>query len=262
MEVTVPAAELTTLLLASLRAAAWLVLAPPFSSRAVPATVKALLSVAIALPLVGSLASTGAVITGTADLVTAATVQVVVGAGLGFACQVLFAAVQAAGDLLDVVGGFALGAIYDPLMGANAAVMGRIYQTTALALLFATNGHLVVIKGFLRTYELLPLDATADVGAFTATLGSAIVAGVGQFLLATLQIAGPLLGALFLADVALGLLTRIAPALNPFQIGFPMKIMLTLLLVGAGVSVLPDVVRDLATLMAATVTGIAGAGGG
>lgn len=260
MQVTVPAAELTALLLASLRAAAWLVLAPPFSSRAVPATVKALLSVAIALPLVGPLAQQ-AVLTGTADLVTAATVQVAVGAGLGFACQLLFAAVQAAGDLLDVVGGFALGAIYDPLMGASSAVLGRVYQTTALALLFVTNGHLVVLKGFLRTYELLPLDATADVGEVTAALGSTLLSAMGQFMLAVLQIAGPLLGALFLADVALGLLTRIAPALNPFSIGFPLKILLTLLLVGAGISVLPDVVRDLASLMAAAVTGTAAAGG-
>jgi flagellar biosynthesis protein FliR len=259
MDVTVPAAELMALLLASVRAAAWLVLAPPFSSRAVPATVKALLSVGIALPVVPRLAD-DVVITGAGDLVTALTVQVLAGAGLGFACQVLFTAVQSAGDLLDVAGGFSLGVVYDPGTGVGSAVMGRLFQVTALTLLFVTNGHLVVLKGFLRTYDLLPLDGDVDVSALTSALGSTLVTAAGQFMLAVVQIAGPMLGALFLADVGLGLLTRIAPALNPFSISFPLKILLVLMLVGSGVSVLPEVVRALAPLMAAAVTGTADAG--
>ena len=85
-----------------------------------------------------------------------------------------------------------------------------------------------MLQGFFRSYQAIPLDA----GINLATLSDVLAGGLGQMMLAALQIAAPLLAVLFLADVALGLLTRIAPSLNAFSLGFPFKIMLTLILVG------------------------------
>ena len=69
--------------------------------------------------------------------------------------------------------------------------------------------------------------------------------GVSQMFLATLQIAGPLAVVLFLADVGLGLLSRVAPALNAYAMGFPLKILMTVMLAGGVFLALPGVVRSL-----------------
>ncbi|NHC16509.1 flagellar biosynthetic protein FliR, partial [Motilibacter deserti] len=234
MNVEIAAPLLVGLLLASVRAAAWLLLAPPFSTRAVPGAVKAILAVALSVPVAPRLAESVPELTA-AGLISSAVLQAFTGAALGFITYLLFAAVQAAGDLIDLFGGFSVAQAFDPLSMSQNSVFGRFTSQLAVILLFALNGHLLVIRGFLASYEAVPLDASIDV----AKLGEVLTTGITEFLVAALQIAAPLIGVLFVVDVGLGLLTRIAPALNPFQIGFPAKILATLLLFGACVPLLP-----------------------
>ena len=239
-------------LLASVRAAAWLVVAPPFNGRAVPASVKAQLSVALAVPVTGS-AVQHVPDPELAPLLAAVALQVAVGVSRGFVTYVLFAAVQAAGDLIDLFGGFSLAVAFDPMSLSQNSVFGRLHQLLAIVLLFAVDGHLLVLRGFLTTYDVLPLDAGIDL---TSTL-QVMAGAVGTFFLAALQIAAPLVGVLFLADVGLGLLNRVSPSLNAFSLGFPLKIMLTLLLVGLTFPLLPGSVSHLADLSTRAVLAVA-----
>nr|WP_269205353.1 flagellar biosynthetic protein FliR [Motilibacter aurantiacus] len=225
------------MLLASVRAAAWLLIAPPFASRAVPGAVKAILAVALSLPVAPRLAETVPELTA-AGLITSAVLQAFTGAALGFITYLLFQAVQSAGDLIDLFGGFSVAMGYDPLSMTQNSVFGRFTSQLAVVLLFALNGHLLVIRGFLESYDAVPLSASIDV----ERLSEVLVTSIGEFLLAALQIAAPLIGVLFVVDVGLGLLTRIAPALNPFMLGFPAKILATLLLFGACVPLIPGAV--------------------
>ena len=248
MSLDLPATLVLALLLTSTRAAAFLVLAPPFSSRAVPGTVKALLAVAISLPVLPTVR--GAVpALDTAAVVSAVLIQVLTGAALGFLCYLVFVAVQAAGDLIDVFGGFSLAFAFDPLAQSGNAIFGRLYQWTALTLLLASGGYTIVLQGFLRSYRAVGLDAGLNLG----TLSAVLTGGVGQLVLAALQIAAPLLAVLFLADVALGLLTRVAPALNAFALGPPFKILLTLLTGSVVFVVLPHLVDLRVERMVATL---------
>jgi flagellar biosynthesis protein FliR len=249
VQLDLPAELLLTVLLASMRAGAWLAIAPPFSSRAIPRTVKGLLSVAIALPVVAG-KGLQAPAMDTASVVSAMVLQLVVGAALGFLCLLVFTAVQAAGDMIDVFGGFSLSFAFDPLSQQGNAVFGKAFQLIASTLLMASGAYLIVLHGFLRSYEAVPLDGGLDL----ATLSRVLTGGLGQMMLAALQIAAPLLAILFIADVALGLLTRVAPALNAFALGFPFKILLTLLLVGTTVAALPQVIEHLAEVTGATLT--------
>lgn len=253
MEVSLPLGEVVATALASLRVLGWMLLAPPFSYKGFPAQVKAMLALALALvvqPDVAALVGTGLT---AAAITAAAALELLVGTALGWLCYLVFAAVQSAGDLLDVFGGFQLAQGYDPLMQSGSSVLGRIYQLVALALLFASGAHLVVLAGLLRTFDVLPVGAGLDL-AVVARVGTEGIAGL---MLAALQIAGPLIAVLFLTDVGLGLLTRVAPQLNAFSLGFPLKILVTLVLVGLTASLLPDVVRSLADQMAETVMGTA-----
>jgi flagellar biosynthetic protein FliR len=243
MTVDVATPLLVGFLLATVRGAAWLVVSPPFNSRVIPGPVKAALAVALAVPVAPKLAASAPEPTLT-TLLGGVVVQVLAGVALGFVTYLLFAAVQAAGDLMDLFGGFSLAYGFDPLSMQQNSVFGRLHSLLALMLLFALDGHLLVIHGFLTSYDALPLDATMSLG----DLARLVTTGIGQFFVAALQIAAPLIGVLFLVDVALGLLTRVSPALNAFALGFPAKIFATLLLVAAALPVLPQAVEWVVSL--------------
>jgi flagellar biosynthetic protein FliR len=238
----VPTAELTALLLASVRAAAWLVVSPPFNSKALPSPIKALLSVGIALPVVPALVDKVPA-PDTAGMAVSVVEQVVLGTALGFLTAMLFAAIQAAGSLIDLFGGFSLAFAFDPL-GASGNTAGgvfdRFYNITATTLLFATNGHQLVLRGFTTSYKVLPLDGTLSLH----NLQHLITSGVSQMFMAAIQIAGPLIAVLFCTDIGLGLLSRVAPALNAFALGFPAKILLTLAGAGLAMTLLPHAVSN------------------
>jgi flagellar biosynthetic protein FliR len=253
MNVDLGIAQLVAVMLGAARAGAWMVLCPPFNSRLIPVPVKALLSVGLALPmtpyLVGSLPSLE-----TADIIASAALQVFVGAALGFLTLMLFSAIQAAGDLLDVFGGFTLAMAYDPLSQSQSSIFGRFYNLVAVTLLFATDAHELILRGFLQTFRTLPLDASFSLG----TLSDLLVRGVGEMFLAAVQIAGPLIAVLFLTDAAFGLLNRVAPALNAFQLGFPAKIFLVLTLSGTAIAVLPRVLSGVVEKAVSAVVHLSG----
>jgi flagellar biosynthetic protein FliR len=253
MNADIPIAELIAIMLGAVRAGAWLMICPPFNSRMIPTQVKALLSVAIALPMAPYLRASLPSIE-TADIIASAALQVFVGASLGFITALFFAAIQAAGDLIDVFGGFTLAMAFDPLSLSQSSIFGRFYNLMAVTLLFASDGHQLILRGFMQSYEALPLNASFSMETFSNLL----IAGIGEMFLAALQIAGPLIAVLFLTDVAFGLLNRVAPALNAFQLGFPAKILLVLMLSGTAIAVLPralDSLVDKAVSAAVQLTG-------
>ena len=249
----IPTESLLALLLATMRTSAWLIICPPFNNRAIPARVKALLAVGLSLPMMPRLAGQVPDL-GVADMVTATAEQVAIGVALGFLTALFFAAVQAAGDLIDLFGGFSLASAFDPLSNTQSSIFGRFYNLTAVTLLFVTDGHQLVVRGFLQSFKSLPLDGALSL----RNLDHLLTNGLGEMFVAALQIAGPLIAVLFLTDIGLGLLSRVAPALNAFALGFPVKIFITLSLAGTALVVLPgalDSLVDKAVRAVVTVSG-------
>ena len=240
MNLSVPTAELLALMLGAARTGAWMMMCPPFNSRLIPGTVKALLSIGLTLPMFPYLRGTLPSLQ-TSDIIFSILIQVFVGAGLGFITALLFAALQAAGDMIDVFGGFTLAMGYDPLSQNQSSIFGRFYNLVAITLLFATDGHQLVLRGFLQTFKTVPLNWTFSPGTFSELL----LKGMSDLFVGAIQIAGPLIAVLFLTDVAFGLLNRVAPALNAFQLGFPAKIFLVLIIAGIAISALPQVVDSI-----------------
>jgi flagellar biosynthetic protein FliR len=109
-----------------------------------------------------------------------------------------------------------------------------------VTLLFVTNGHLLLIRGFMASF-----DAVGFHGPPLADLTDLFVRDLGMFLVAAIEIAAPLLAALFLSEVALGILARAAPQMNVFILGFPLKILLTLVLGGLALPLLPGAMEAL-----------------
>lgn len=251
MTIPVDQAWAEATLLAVVRMTAFLFVAPPFSHNAFPARIKAMLGVGLGLAVSGR---AGASWTGRGDaaFITGLVLELLTGLALGFLVYLVFAALQSAGSLIDLAGGFQLAQGYDPQSMVNGAQFTRLTQMAALALLFSTDGYQLVIGGLTGSFTALPLAGGLDLAQPVQAMTSAVT---GMFL-AAVQIAGPLLVVLFLADVGLGLLTRVAPALNAFSLGFPLKIMLTLSLAGFLFLALPRIVSTLAGQAAKTVLGV------
>jgi flagellar biosynthetic protein FliR len=251
MGVTLNPGWLEAVMLAGVRMVAFLVVAPPFSHNSIPLRIKAMLGLGLALAVSPQVAATYKS-PGTGGYIVALILEIVVGAALGFLVMLVFAAIQSAGSLIDMFGGFQMAQAFDPQAMLNGAQFTRLFQMTSLVLLFASDGYQLVIGGLVRSFTALPLGGGLDLSTPVQTMTAAVT----QMFLASVQIAGPLLVVLFLADVGLGLLTRVAPALNAFAMGFPLKIFLTLTLAGVVFSVLPRIVAALAGQAFTQLTGV------
>ncbi|MCW2726110.1 MAG: Flagellar biosynthetic protein fliR [Frankiales bacterium] len=239
MNVELPVSTLVAFLLVVVRVSAWLAVAPPFNTRAVPAVVKVALALALAMPVAPRLAATAPALE-LFPLARAIFFQLAVGLVLGFLAQLLLAAVQAAGELIDLASGFTLASLYDPLSNVTASMFGRINQLVAITLLFALDGHLMLVRGLLTSFEAFPLHPVSP-----SALAETVSANVGRFFVAALEIAAPVLAVLFLAELALGLVGRAVPSLNVFSMSFPIKILLTLSIAGLALTLLPGAVTSL-----------------
>lgn len=242
-------------LLASLRIVAWMAVVPPFSSRSVPAPAKVVLSLGLALAVAPAMAGSEIPVDMAGMILTALT-QVLIGLAMGFLTSLLFTAIAAAGSMVDVFGGFALASGFDPLAMNNSTIFGKFHQMLATMLLFASGGHLLVIGGLLTTFRLLPLGSAPDLDHGSELFTKAFEV----FFVTAVQIALPLVAVLFIADLGLALMTKVAPALNAMNVMFPAKIGLTLLLVGLSFPVLPGVTDHLVNLAMEAMSVFAGAG--
>ena len=239
MEIQLAPQALTGFVLVLVRAIAWIIIAPPFSMRAIPIQVKLGLAAALALATGPGLAPESVPLE-TVALVGATLTQVAIGLILGFLTMMLISAVQAAGEMIDLFGGFSISSAFNPLSESSAGVFGRFYHLLALTLLFAINGHLLLVRGFLTSFKAVPLD-----GVPLNDLSAIFIDTIGQFVLAAVEIAAPLLAVLFLAEIGLGLLSRAAPQMNVFALGFSLKILVALGLAAIAIPVLPGAVTTL-----------------
>ena len=255
MTISLAAEPVLAYLLASLRIVAWLVLVPPFAGRTVPAPAKVVLSVGLAFAIAPSVAERG-VPTGSAALIVIALTQVAIGLSLGFVTQLILGAIAAAGSLVDVFGGFALAPAFDPMAMQMNTVFGKFHSMLAAMLLFATGGHLIIVGGLLRTFELLPLGETPDLSVGPGLMARAF----SDFFLLAVQIALPMIAVLVVADLGLALLTKVAPQMNALNVMFPAKIGLTLLLLGLSFPMLPQASERLVEMVNAAAATLSGGG--
>ncbi len=233
---------LTAMLLVFLRISAFLVIAPPFAGRDFNVRSRTTLAFAVSVavtPVVRPLV-TAQYWTGIWAFAGAVLFQIAAGLTLGFVVYLLFAAFQAAGNYIDMTGGFAMANVFDPVSNSNSSVMGRVSSLVATALVFASGGHLVMLRGLLDSFSV-QLTGAPDLGA----LSRAVTHDFGVMISSALQLAAPVLACLFLADLALGLVSRAVPSMNVFQLSFPVKLMLTLVLGSLLIMALPQAVTQL-----------------
>ena len=238
MDLAVGQSLLSGYLLALARTAGFILITPPFNLRGIPRQARASVAIALAVPL-STWTQETAPSFGSDDFLLRMIVQIVTGITLGMFVFFAVAAIQLVGDIIDVVGGFSMTLGMDPLLQQQTSVMGRLHQLVATTLLFVGDGHLMILQGLSRSLQLMPVpELTLE------AIARALMADLTGMFLAAMQIVAPIVAALLVADVALGLLTKAAPALNAFQLAFPLKILLSLLLIGLVLTQIPNALEQ------------------
>jgi flagellar biosynthetic protein FliR len=240
--IAVNASWLIAFLLVMARALAWLLVVSPFASRKVVPTL-ALLGIAAGFGfLVAPQLETASLPTTTPSLIGAVIAQVLTGAALGFVIQLLLSAVTAAGSILDLVGGLTLPPAIDPLSLDQTPLMGQFYQQVVVLLLFVTGGYLLMIEGFVNSFR-----GPGFTLAGSGRVASVLVTDLGVFFTSALEIAAPVMVVLFAAQVVLALLSKAAPQVNVWILGFPLQVFLVLVLVAVAISAIPGFLTNILT---------------
>lgn len=208
------------------RWAGMVMIAPVFGARGVPGMAKLGLAASLSVvlfPLV--LAESPIIPTELFPLVGIIIKEVLLGLALGFVINLVTAVMQGAGQLMDFQLGFIMGNTVDPINGMQSPMTGSFLMILTTMLLLATNSHHYIIAAMARSYEFIPINPGAlNYGA------DFFVSITARVIMLSLQISMPVYGALFLADVGVGLLSKTVPQLNIFSVIFPVKIIFGIVL--------------------------------
>ncbi|MEM9563410.1 MAG: flagellar biosynthetic protein FliR [Actinomycetota bacterium] len=231
---------IVSFLLAMTRVVTVLTVAPPFRGSTMPVRVRVAIAASVGF-LVGPRVEADVPIE-VVPLIAALVYQVVVGALFGFVIQLLLSVPLVAGSMIDGLSGLSASSLFDPMADSAATPAARLNQLLASMILIGIGGHLLIMRGIIRSYEAAPLS-----GLRLSDLDTLMSEGAGQLLLAAVEISFPLLVALLMTETVLALAARAAPRLNVMVVGFAVKGFVFLLAFGLTVPLLINGVSVLLT---------------
>lgn len=228
-------------LLGSLRVLAMMIVGPVFGHPAIGVrlriTAALLLAWAFAPVAVGPLAEPG---WGVASLAWAAAIELAIGALIGLGANLVFSAMMLLGEFVAVQGGIGAAQAIDPATGVSSPAIGLALEAFALLIFLAIDGHHELIRGLGASFELLPVG-----GALPAPETFLAMARLASSVWAiAVQIAAPVTVAIFVQNVATGVLSRALPQLNILIVNLPLHVGIVLLLLGLGANELIHAMKD------------------
>lgn len=212
---------LAATLLLSLRISPVLAFAPPFTLVRTPPLIRVLLALGLSGVMAGALPQMSVPALEAGPLIAAAARELLLGSIFVMAFQLAFGAIYVAGRTIDIQAGFGLAALVDPTSRVQTPLVGSIYAYAAGAVFFGLNGHLDLMRIIAASIEAVPLGQAVlpqDLGPLTAFIGAVFAIAFG--------VAGGVILALFIADVAVALISRTAPQMNVLVLGFQVKTLL------------------------------------
>ncbi len=224
-----------------MRIAAMVGAAPLLSESAIPIRVKVGLSAMLALIVVPTLGPMPDLATASWGALWIMGQQLIIGIALGLTMRIIFAAVQTAGEFVGLQMGLSFASFFDPSTGSNTAVLARLLNTITLLVFIAMNGHLLMIGGLVRTFEVLPIGS----GALDVNGWGVLLEWSEQIVVSGLLLALPVMIVLLTINLSLGILNRTAQQLSVFAVGFPISLTVGLTILAV---VLPQITPFLERL--------------
>lgn len=222
-------AWLSPILWPFLRVLAVFTAAPVFSSRAFPLRARIALAFLIAYAAQASMPNQPVIDINGPQALGAVAQQVGIGLAIGFTVRLVFGAFELAGQVVGFQMGLGFAAFFDPSTSAQSSAMGRFYANMAALLFVVLNGHLMVLMAVVNSFAAFPVDQN-----FLQALSTMKLYQLGADLIASaFWIALPVVAMLMFANLVLGIVSRVAPQMNIYAIGFPVTLAVGLVGVAA-----------------------------
>jgi flagellar biosynthetic protein FliR len=213
--------QIATFVLVLARIGGLFFFAPVFSSKLIPVRAKFIAAGAISIAMTPLAEGGRAIPDDPVELAGLMVKEIIVGLGIALSLGVLAAAVAAGASLIDTVGGFAFASLVDPFTNMQGSPFSQLYGVFATMILLLSGGDHVMIQGLAKSYEMVPIDSALDVNG----LAQLATNGLVEIFVVGIEVVAPVLLALLLTDVALGLVSRAVPQMNVLFVGMPAKIM-------------------------------------
>ena len=153
--------------------------------------------------------------------------EIIIGTLVGFAADLAFGAIQIAGSAMGMGSGFESGRIFNPSLGEAGSAFDQIFVMTAAMIFLILDGHHLVLIALQKTFTAVPLNGALPFNGLEAVLRMTSV-----FIASGVHMALPVMAALFLTDLTLGLLARIAPQVQVYFLGLPVKVVVAMIAMG------------------------------
>jgi flagellar biosynthetic protein FliR len=226
------------------RITSFFVVVPILSSRNVPMMFKVGLSVFISLIIFATMGMEKPIpIDGVYVLLVIR--EMLIGVLLGFLAYLFFTVVQTAGSFMDMQIGFSMASVIDPLSGTSTPMLGNLKYMIAVLLFLSFDGHHYLIRAIIDSYNWVPIDNELFSRIYDGKISDFLFQSLSKMFYLSFQLAAPIVAALFLTDLGLGLLTRVAPQFNIFVIGAPLKMILGFFLL---VIIFPELISQFQQL--------------
>lgn len=212
-------AWLTALILPLTRILAMIASSPILGNRQVPTRVKIGLSVLLAIIIAPAVGEMPLVSIGSPQGLLVMVQQVIIGVAMGFTMRLIFIAVEMAGELAGLQMGLGFASFYDPINASHNPIISQWMGIIASLAFLAINGHLYMISALAESFHTLPIGSMLPAKSLFGVANWG-----GRIFAYALQISLPILAALLITNIALGILTRAAPQLNLFAVGFPVSL--------------------------------------
>ncbi|MEE4356258.1 MAG: flagellar biosynthetic protein FliR [Desulfococcaceae bacterium] len=225
-----------------LRITSILITMPVLGSKNIPAVFKAWLGFGLSI-LLFPLLNPGGIRGADMPLIFSigAVSEIFLGISIGFSVRLLFSAIQMAGQLAGFQMGFAIANVFDPFSSQQISVIGQIYHIFAMLIFLVTGFHHAILLSIADSFEMIPPFAfrpSADFITFFICLS-------GKIFMIAFQIGAPLIVALLVSNIAMGLIARTVPQINVFFVAMPLNIAAGLLLLMVSFSLLTVALEEL-----------------
>lgn len=234
------------------RVGALFFLLPFFGARNIPFLWKAGLSLVTALILFPVVPPPPAFPRTTLGVIMGIASEVLLGFVLAIGVKMLFAAVELAGQFMGFQMGFNMASAMDPQTGGQSTVISQFLYLFTILIFFSVNGHYMFIRALAASFYKVPPDSFH---LTTPVVGALVKVSSDMFVIA-LKMAAPILVALFLSNLCLGIVARTVPQVNVLMIGFPLNICLGMILLSLVILNLSPFLVDLVRKMGETLMGV------
>ena len=197
-----------------------LAVAPLFGNRGIPARLKVALGMLLSAIVAPTVAALPAMDPMSISGVLLLAQQFIIGIAMGFAVRIVFTAVELAGELCGLTMGLGFATFFDPQSSGRSSAISQFLSLLTLMVYLASNLHLVVLSTLVDSFTSMPISAMPMGG----DLFRQLVGWGGRIFSAGVQLALPVVAALLIVNIAMGILTRAAPQLNLFGVGFPVTL--------------------------------------